>query len=375
MRKSPLVRLLLAGVVSIACAETGLARENVDKGMIPSGNVDVFARFPNVQASGIAILPDGRMVLGFPRSVHDHPGARLALYANGRLAPYPDQAAQKRFVSPLGMTVDAKGALWVLDEGMVDGKGTIPNAQKLFRIDPKTNKIVRVYPVTAPALLPDSHLNDVRVDLTHGAAGTAFITDTSTGTHPGIVVIDLATGRQRRVLADAPVVSAEPGFAGMIDGVLARYDPAHPVLPQGGVDGIDLSADQQRLFWSSLSSRRLYSAPTAKLADPKVTEAALEASVKNEGEVSMGDGMATGPDGSLYITDVERHGIVRRAPDGTISMVAHDPRMIEPDGLAYRDGALYNTIGQWARLPAFHDGKDKEIMPYIVVKITLPKDE
>lgn len=271
------------------------------------------------------------------------------------------------------MIVDASGKLWVVDEGMVEGKGAITGAQKLFQIDPLTNRILRVYPVTAPVLLQDSHLNDVRIDLTHGRSGTAFITDTSTGIHPAIIVIDLATGRQRRILSNAKVVSAEPGFVGMIDGVVGRYDPEHAIIPQGGVDGIDLSADQKTLYWQSLSSRKLYSAPTAVLSNPKSTDAEIESSVKYEGETSMGDGMATAPDGSLYISDVERHGILRRSMDGQITMVARDARLIEPDGLVYHDGALYSVIGQWARLPAFHNGKDVEEMPYVIVKINIDK--
>lgn len=91
--------------------------------------------------------------------------------------------------------------------------------------------------------------------------------------------------------------------------------------------------------------------------------------MKDEGETGVGDGMATGPDGSLYITDDERHAILRHRPDGQVSVVAHDPRLTEPDGLTYANGALYGTVGQWARLPVFHNGKDLEVMPYIVVKI------
>jgi hypothetical protein len=49
-------------------------------------------------------------------------------------------------------------------------------------------------------MLPESHMNDLRVDLTHGAAGTAYVADSSFGTTPALVVVDIATGRERRVL-------------------------------------------------------------------------------------------------------------------------------------------------------------------------------
>ncbi|MEJ5143224.1 SMP-30/gluconolactonase/LRE family protein [Gluconobacter albidus] len=357
------------GISALTTASPLLAAETVDKGTLSSGNVQVIGRFSNAQPSGIAVLPDGRMVLGFPRSAHEHSGPRLALYAKGKLTPFPDAASQEQFVSPLGMTVDANGQLWVLDEGMVAGTGTVAGAQKLFRIDPADGKIAQVIPLGAPALLPDSHLNDVRIDLTHGKAGSAFISDTSVDVHPALIVVDLATGHQRRILADTVSVMPVQGFVAMMDGVTGRYDPAHAIVPQGGVNGIAISPDQQTLYWQPLSSRRLYSAPTAVLSDPKASETDLERAVKDEGETGMSDGIATGPDGSLYITDNERHAILRHRPDGQISVVAHDPRLTEPDGLTYANSALYGTVGQWARLPVFHDGKDLEVMPYIVVKI------
>ncbi|MDL2171344.1 MULTISPECIES: SMP-30/gluconolactonase/LRE family protein [Asaia] len=346
--------------------------DSIDAGYKPSGNVTVIGRFQDAQPSGIAILSDHRMVLGFPRSLHDHDGPRLALYSHGQLTPFPDAESQGRFVSPLGMTVDASGQLWVLDEGILAEKGTVPGAARLFHIDPVEGRIVEEIALTAPALRSDSHPNDVRIDLTHGDRGTAFITDSSLTVHPALIVVDIATGHQRRLLADTEPVMPRHGFMAVLDGKASRYNPDKPTMAQAGANGIGLSADQQTLFWQPLTSRELYSAPTAVLADPRATETEIEFSVKDEGEAGMGDGMATAPDGRLFLTDIERHGILQRAPDGTISVVAHDPRLIAPDGLAYQGNALYATIGQWSRQPAFHNGVNQEQRPWLVVKITLP---
>ncbi|AOX17554.1 SMP-30/gluconolactonase/LRE family protein [Kozakia baliensis] len=354
-------------------AGTAHAADSVDAGFKPSGNVEVIARFYDAQPSGIAFLPDKRLVVGFPRSAKEHTGPRLAVLDHGKLTPFPDAASQERFVSPLGMNVDAKGRLWVLDEGMLAGKGIVPGAARIFEIDPTQNKIVNVIDLKEPALRPDSHPNDIRIDLTHGEAGTAFITDSSLTTHPALLVVDLATGHQRRILADTKPVMPQEGFLAVLDGKASRYDAEHPTMAQAGANGIGISADQQRLFWQPLTSRELYSAPTAKLADPKANEADIESSVKDEGEAGMGDGTATAPDGTLYITDIERHGVLARAPNGAISVVAHDPRLIAPDGLAYGGNVLYGTVGQWSRLPVFHNGRDAQHLPYLVVKITLPK--
>lgn len=358
---------LLAGI------GTAFAADSVDAGYKPSGNVEVIGRFYDAQPSGIALLPDKRLVLGFPRSVKDHGGPRLGVFADGKLAPFPDAETQERFVSPLGMTVDAQGRLWVLDEGLLAGKGTVPGAARLFEIDPVANKVLNVVALTAPALRSDSHPNDIRIDLTHGAEGTAFITDSSLTVHPALIVVDLATGRQRRILADTTPVMPQRGFLAVLDGKASRYDVEHPTMAQAGANGIGISADQQTLYWQPLTSRELYSAPTAKLADPKLSETEIEFSVRDEGEAGMGDGTATAPDGTLYLTDIERHGILARDPGGRMTVVAHDPRMIAPDGLTYGGDVLYGTVGQWSRLPDFNNGRDQQHLPYLVVKIALPK--
>ncbi|GAB6855359.1 SMP-30/gluconolactonase/LRE family protein [Asaia astilbis] len=349
-----------------------LVDDSIDEGYRPSGNVVVIGRFWDAQPSGIAILCDHRLVLGFPRSLHDHDGPRLALFDHGKLTPFPNAESQGRFVSPLGMTVDASGQLWVLDEGILADKGTVPGAARLIHIDPVRARIVEEIPLAAPALRSDSHPNDVRIDLTHGDRGVAFITDSSLTVHPALIVVDIATGVQRRILADTGPVMPRHGFLAVLDGKASRYNPDKPTMAQAGANGIGLSADQQTLFWQPLTSRELYSAPTAVLADPKASETEIEFSVKDEGEAGMGDGMATAPDGRLFLTDIERHAILERASDGTISVVAHDPRLIAPDGLAYRDHMLYGTIGQWSRQPAFHGGHDQQKRPWLLVKICVP---
>ena len=359
-----------AAMLALGTPVAAGAADSVDHGAAPSGNVSVVARFYDMQPSGIATLPDGRIVLAFPRSAADHRGPRLGLLQNGKATPFPDEATQARFISPLGMTVDATGRLWIVDEGTVAGQKT-PPTPALIGLDGHTGQIVATIPLGNGATRADSHVNDVRVDMTHGAQGTAYVSDTSLMDHPAIIVVDIATGHARRVLENAPSTRAEPGFAMELDGQMLRYDMAHPVMGQGGIDGVTLSTDSSRLYWQHLSSRRLYSAPTALLADPAVKPAQLERAVRDEGEDSVVDGMATGPDNTLYLTDIERHAVLRRTADGHLSVVAHDPRLIAPDGLTLNDGALWLTVGQWGRLPAFHDGHDMEERPWLVVRIPL----
>jgi sugar lactone lactonase YvrE len=367
-------RLLAVAAPLLSLATAATAQElplSVDHGFAPSGNVTVVARFQEAQPSGLAALPDGRLILSFPTCAAAHGGPRLGAWRDGTLSPYPDAANQARFVSPLGMTLDGRGRLWLLDEGTVAGQKA-PPAPHLYALDTQTDRILEDIPLEAPGALADTHVNDIRIDLTHGKAGLAYISDMSFRDHPGIIIVDLATKTTRRVLTGAPQLSPEPGFAMMVDGQLHRFDPAHPQVAAGGIDGIVLGADSKRLYWTALASRRLYSLPTALLADPRATDVALRAAIRDEGEVGVADGMAAGPDGSLFFTDIERHAVEQRWPDGRLSTVAHDPRLIAPDSLALTPGGLFVTVGQWSRLPGFHDGHDLVERPWSVMHIAWP---
>ncbi len=204
-----------AALAVLACG-SAFAADSVDHGAAPSGNVTVMARFSDMQPSGIAVLHDGRIILSFPRSAADHKGPRVALLHDGRALPFPDAATQARFISPLGMTVDATGRLWIIDEGTVAGQKE-PPTPALIGLDGHTGHIVATIPLGSGATRPDSHVNDVRVDMTHGAQGTAYVSDTSLMDHPAIIVVDIATGYARRVLENAPSTRAVPGFAMELD--------------------------------------------------------------------------------------------------------------------------------------------------------------
>ena len=62
---------------------------NEDRGTGPSGVFEVVARFDGPGPSGVVVLPDGRIFVGFPRHAVDHKGATLGELVKGRVVPYP----------------------------------------------------------------------------------------------------------------------------------------------------------------------------------------------------------------------------------------------------------------------------------------------
>ena len=350
--------------------------QTADRSTQPVGSLTELAAFTGPGPSGIAVTPQGRVFVGFPRHAINHPGMTLGEWVDGKLVPYPDAATSlpsdrpdaDKLVSVHGMTIDSRGRLWVIDDGKRAGQdGITAGAAKVVGIDPATNRIFASV-VLSGALRQDSHMNDLRIDLTHGRDGTALVADSSFGTDPALVVVDIASGRQRRVLAQDASIKAQPDFVTQLDGVPLRYNGKQSTFPVGGVDSVALSDDSSRLFYSPLTGRHLWSLPTAALADFSKNDAALAKLVRDEGEKVMTDGIAMDNQDRLYLTDAEHHQILRRWPDGHLDVVLRDPRLVWPDGIYVNGHDLYVTLGQWDRLSKHSDTREP---PYLLIKASV----
>ncbi|WP_296250084.1 SMP-30/gluconolactonase/LRE family protein [Pseudomonas sp. UBA4194] len=369
--KRPAFTVLASAALALAMASAHA--ETTDRSLVPIGSIQEVAAFTGPGPSGIAVTPQGRTFVGFPRHADDHSGMTLGELVNGKLVPYPSAdislpsglSDAKRLVSVHGMTLDKRGRLWLIDDGKRAGKEGIPaGAAKVVGIDLASNTIVTSIELKA-ALRQDSHMNDLRIDLTHGSQGTAYVADSSFGEDPALVVVDLASGKQRRVLTGDRSIVAQKDFVTQLDGVPMRYDGKNTPFPHGGVDGLALTPDGSRLFYSPLTSRHLWSVPTAALADFSLDDPRLAAQIKDEGEKVMVDGMDMDAQGRLYMTDAEHHQVLRRWPDGRLDVVLRDPRLVWPDGVFVTADSVYVTLGQWSRMGK---GFDTRQPPYLLVK-------
>ncbi|MBF0861341.1 SMP-30/gluconolactonase/LRE family protein [Gluconobacter kanchanaburiensis] len=369
------VSLAVSSALPLASAK---AAGNVDRGTAPYGALDIVAEFDGPGPSGIVVLPNGRTFVGFPRHAIDHKGATLGELIDGKVVPYPSVSMSMPgarptdcLVSVHGMTMDRQGRLWMIDDGKRAGHPLQPGAAKIVCVDPQTNRVVHKIILKAPVLLNDSHMNDLRVSLSHGAQGTVFVTDSSFGNSPGLVIVDVATQQARRVLTTHPAILPEEGFMAIVEGEPRRYIAGHPQLVSGGVDGIALTKDEKRLYFAPLTSRRLYSISVDLLADPASDDAVLGPAIQNEGEKGVADGLALDDHGRLYTTNYEHDCILRRDPDGSFHMMLRDPRALSPDGIFATADHVYCTFGQWNRLASFNEGVDRRAPPYLLIRFPI----
>lgn len=332
---------------------------------------------PMPDMSGIAVTKDNRIFVSFPRHADNHTNIVLAEYKNGKFIPYPNKqfvslpqdeskvSYSDWLVSPHGITLDSKGNLWVIDDGKRAGVKEIPNgAAKLVGIDTKNNKIIAN--ITIP-INPSVHLNDLRFDNSLGEKGVAFITNSSFGTTPSLFVVDVSKKLIREVLINHKSTKNQEDFLAFLEHKPHRYNANNPRFPVGGADGIALV--NNKVYWTALSGRELWSIDSHILGDFTKSEKEIEYSIINLGERPACDGLAEDENGNIYFGAFEQLSLIKRDNNGEYHTLIYDERLGWPDGLAYSNGYLYVTLGQWNRLPNFNNGKDLREEPYLIGRV------
>lgn len=298
-----------------------------------------FANSVGAPIAGIHFDTKGRAFVSTPRLVAADAPATLSILdtraINGpaRLSAFPSPAANDIHGAPathlrnvLGFHIDRRnGWLWALDQGFVAGEAEAPpGGQKIMVIDLESRKTVRVIPLDAVADRKGSFLNDIVVD---EARRLAFVSDSGLRSAPrnqaAIIVADFATGGARRLLDRHPSVLPQAGAKVMAHG--EEVWAGKPLVL--GVNGIALSPDAQTLYWTVTSGTHAWAIPTALLRDPQASDEVLAKAVRDLGDIGGNtDGIVTGADGTLYITDVTRNGLAQYDPrTGTLSLLAaHD---------------------------------------------------
>ncbi|MFJ9706310.1 L-dopachrome tautomerase-related protein [Streptomyces sp. NPDC101234] len=380
MRQLQRRTFLTAATASLAAAPLAgrayAARPAAAKG---SRGYEVVARLWGAMPTGVTVSHRGRTFVCFPRWGEEVPFT-VAELRDGKPVAYPDAEVNREDASGLAghlqsvqsVVIDPADRLWLLDTGRPVFAPSSYGGPKLVAVDLRTNRIVQriLFP---PEVVPStSTLNDVRFDLRRGAAGTAYLTDTDSPY--GIIVVDLATGRSRRRLAQDASVRPDDKFVPIVEGepLMVRLPDTPPSYIASGSDGIAIGADGKRLYYCPLASRRLYSVSAAALADPDASDADVAATVEDLGYKPVADGLESDNRGRLYGGDQEHNALWRRDPDGTYVTLAQGPDLVWLDTLSVAaDRHLYATANQLSRQPTFHDGHDLRHKPYLLIRVPI----
>ena len=324
----------------------------------------------NYQMNGVAVSQDGRIFLALPRWVQPN-SFSLGEVKGGKVTPYPGGSwntwrkgldEENRFTAVNAVWVEPTipGALWVVDCGQ-----DIPHGKKLVKIDLKTNTVSRVYRFSQEEAPLGACLNDVRI-----AKGHAFLTESGLG---AILTVDLKTGRVRRLLAASRKTKAVPGRSAVIDGRRLLGPDGKP--PRVNADDIEITPDKQWLYFGMPMGGELWKVKVDDLLNTSLDEKALDARVLDVGPMIPIGGIYMLPNGSLLLSDLEKHALDLRTPDGKITMLAQSKWLVSPDAMSLdKEGRVYIAASQASLIPACNRGVNGTTLPFRVLRVTLPPD-
>src|SRR5215216_5776875 len=332
-----------------------------------------LAALTTKQLAGVTISKNGRIFVNFPRWIDEPTPSVAEIATDGSLVPYPNEeinawdklpgvSARDHFVCVQSVVVDSEDALWILDPASPDFQGVVEGGAKLLKINLATNEIDRVYHFDSETTLPTSYLNDVRF-----ANGFAFITDSGVG---AIVVVDLTTGKIRRLLENHPSTKAEQNVEPEIWGRPWKF--ADGTTPQVHSDGIAIDPKLEHVYYKALVGRTLYRVAISALLDESLSPEALGNVVERVAETEPTDGLEFDTQGNLYMTALETNAIKVLRTDGRIEMFARATDFLWPDTITMSgDGDLLFSATQFHLMPAFNGGVDKRTPPYKVFRLKL----
>ncbi len=342
------------------------------------GSYEVVAEFNGAMPTGVTVSRGGRVFVNFPRWGDVVPFT-VAELRDGKAVAFPDEAINtydpahvaERLVSVQSVVVDPDDRLWMLDTGSVQFGPVVERGPKMVAVDLRTNRVTKTIAFPPDVALKTTYLNDVRFDLRRGQGGFAYITDSGGEGPNGIVVVDLGSGRSWRKLTGDRTVRAEENFTPVVEGqpLVQRPQPGVSKRMAMGSDGIALSADGKRLFYTPLIGHHLYSVSTDALANEQASDEEVRQTIVDHGDRGYAsDGLECDAAGTLYLTDYE-HNAVHQGGSPPDQILVQDPKLLWPDTMSIsNDGYLYFTANQLNRQKLFHEGKDLRQKPYLLVR-------
>ena len=327
------------------------------------------------QITGISVSKTGRLFVNFPRWSDLYINAVVEVLPDGSIRPYPDEewnrwnlkpgTAKDHFVCVQSVVVDETDALWVLDPAAPMLATVVPGGPKLVKIDLQTNEVTRVISFEPSVAKADTYLNDVRFDTKRGAA---YITDSGAG---GLIVVDLESGRARRLLDGHPSVMVVAGVEVPVNGKPLRQNGKPP---QFAADGIALSPDSDYLYYKAVTANALYRIKTEVLRDANLSPDEVASGVEKVAETFPTDGLWFDERGNLYLSDVTHNAVSVLTPDGKLRQAITDARLQWPDTFTGGpDGAIYISASHINDSPPYNEGKSVRSRPYGVFKF-MPTD-
>jgi hypothetical protein len=322
--------------------------------------------------NGVAVSPRGRVFASFPRWTSLGAPSVMEAMPDGSFKPYPGNhwnewqpgaSSHDRVVSSHAVFADSSNNLWIVDDAAPRVAPPVEGAAKLVKIDLDNDSVSRVYPLGSEILPKGTMIGHMRVD-----ARFAYVTEAH---HGSIIVVDLETGRARKLLEGDPSTRADPSIIPVVEGREFRRKTGE--VPQLHVDLLELSVDGKWLYFMPLFGPVLRRIETKVLRDETLSEAGVAACVEDVVRVPPLAGITIDRSGNFYFCSFTENAILRMGKDRKIETLIADPRISFPNEPSVGpDGWLYFPSSQAHRLPSFNAGVSRVQLPFEVFKLKIP---
>ncbi len=291
-------------------------------------DLEVFAEseFP---MNGIAISKSGRKFVSMPQWLDDKTSYSVAeITENGTIKPFPGgnwntfNPTNKltSFINVNSVFIDDENYLWVVDYAAPYFGEIVKGGQKVVKINLDTNSVERVYTFNDKILPNHAKLNDIRVDT---RTQKAFISEFGVG---ALIVLDLKTGKSRRVLDQHYSTKAHPDVVSYFLGSPFRTNKLQ-------VNDIELSNNGAYLFYQPTGGPILYRIKTKDLIDNTLTEREISQKVEVFSKSTTVGGVTIDKKDNVYLGAVETNSIIRIDKKGRSKEIIKNDNLLWPDAM------------------------------------------
>src|SRR6187402_2503843 len=184
-----------------------------------------------------------------------------------------------------------------------------------------------------------------------------------------LIVLDLKTGKARRVLEDdtsttarRPVVASGNALR-TVDGQEVKIH----------ADQMEVSPDGKYLYYQALTGP-MYRVETKYLEDPHISNAELVGKVSHWANTPSTGGTAIDASGTIYLSDIEKRRILSIDPFGQMKVILEDTRLDWPDAMWIdSDGYLWMPVAQLDKIAPFQGGNSQVVYPIRIYKMALTR--
>lgn len=352
--------MVFAAIALGACGDK--TKKDQPKADTESAKVEVpivenVTTLKGLQVTGVTVTDKGRIFANFPRWRNGIPFSVVEVNAtDGSYKPYPNKEMNTweigSTLSPdifvgVQSVVAFENLLYVLDTRSALFQ-PILDEPRIFVFNLDADTLERTYVVPKGVAKPNSYINDLRVDK---EKGKIYFTDSGAG---GLLVLDVVSGKSKRVLDGHPSTMAEMDHLTFDNG--QWNNTIHS-------DGIALDTKNDKLYYHALTGYSLFAIDTKVLASE---EDPTDADVKFIKKTGAPDGMIFDDAGNLYFADLENNKINYITPAGDIKT------LLEGDDVKWADTfSIYNDYLYYTNSRINEAKEDISQMEFTINKVAL----